>query len=555
MHSAHRIVAKFGTAATTLVMAVALVGCSETTLITTPDSGLPTRVEAIIEVASDHPSDPYLVDFGEVYAGDVREKEVTIRNLGTDTLQVQDLQISDQFEIINQDDITQLLAPDAMTVVRIAYSPLRDEHIEGSLNVASNDHEDPVIPVRLLGEGLAPAVHIDPPSYDFGNPELGCVGQLDITISNVGRAPLQIQEDGIWYEDLGGNGEMTLEHSIPDDTVLDPGESVEAQVHYVPIDVQPDTGILHVETNDPMTPDAQAEHYGIAHPGEPNIDLYEQVGNNQTDILWVVDNSCSMSEEQSSLAANFASFIQIIDAIDVDYHIGVTTTDVADQGELQGTETIITPFSPTPTASFAANVNLGINGAGVEQGLHTAYQALSSPMTDPGGFNDGFLREGAGLRLIFVTDEQDQSGTIQNWSVQDYVSYFQSLKANPEHVALSDISGGLNGCSGGGGSATTGSDFVMATDLTGGMSASICDPNWVSTLSALAWFAQSFADTFELSETPVEDSIEVRIDNVPVFVGWVYDSALQAIVFDVDHVPENDETIEIEYVVLGTCSD
>jgi len=551
VHFASRI----GTAIITAVMATALVSCSETTLISTPETGLPTRVEAIIEVESDHPSDAHLVDFGEVYAGEVREKEVTIRNLGTDTLQVQDLQISDQFEIINHDDITQLLAPDSMTVVRIAYSPVMDEHIEGSLQVASNDHEQPVIPVRLLGEGLAPAVYIDPPSYNFGNPELGCVEQLDITISNIGRAPLQIQEDGIWYEDLGGNGELTLVHSIPDGTVLDPNESVEAQVHYVPIDVVPASGYLHVETNDPYAPDLTAHHTGEAHPGEPNIDYYEQVGNNQTDILWVVDNSCSMSQEQSSLAANFASFIQIIDAIDVDYHIGVTTTDVNDQGELQGTETIITPFSATPTASFAANVNLGINGSGVEQGLHTAYQALSSPMTDPGGFNDGFLREGAGLRIIFVSDEQDQSGTIQSWSVQDYVSYFQALKANPDHVALSDITGGLNGCSGGGGSASTGSDYVMGTDLTGGMSASICDPNWVSTLSALAWFAQSFADTFELSETPVEDSIEVRIDTVPIFVGWVYDSALQAIVFDVDHVPENDEEIEIEYVVLGTCAD
>ena len=79
MHSAYRIVARIGTAAVILAMGTALSSCSETTLITTPESGLPTRVEAIIEVASDHPSDVHLVDFGEVYAGDVREKEITIR--------------------------------------------------------------------------------------------------------------------------------------------------------------------------------------------------------------------------------------------------------------------------------------------------------------------------------------------------------------------------------------------------------------------------------------------------------------------------------------------
>jgi len=70
-------------------LSVSVLGCSETSLIGQPGAGLPTRVEAIIEVSSDHPSDPLLVDFGEVYAGDTREKDVMIRNIGTDTLHIQ----------------------------------------------------------------------------------------------------------------------------------------------------------------------------------------------------------------------------------------------------------------------------------------------------------------------------------------------------------------------------------------------------------------------------------------------------------------------------------
>ena len=45
------------------------------------------------------------------------------------------------------------------------------------------------------------------------------------------------------------------------------------------------------------------------------------------------------------------------------------------------------------------------------------------------------------------------------------------------------------------------------------------------------------------------------MNSVPVFVGWTYNSGLQAIVFDVDHVPENGDGIEIEYTMLGACSD
>ena len=38
-------------------------------------------------------------------------------------------------------------------------------------------------------------------------------------------------------------------------------------------------------------------------------------------------------------------------------------------------------------------------------------------------------------------------------------------------------------------------------------------------------------------------------------LGWTFDSALNAIVFDAEHVPENGDLIEIEYTVLGDCQD
>lgn len=551
------------------LFAITAAGCSETVLISNPGTVPPTRVNAIIEVETDHPTDPHTLDFGEVYAGETREKEVTIRNVGDDTLQVQDLELSNNasFTITNQGEYAQLLAPNASTIVRVSYNPVQDEHIEGTLLVASNDRENPQVPVRLLAEGLAPAVDVSPPSYDFGNLELGCVNQVEITIANVGRAPLEIY--AIDFEDLAALDELTLANGNPQvdgdsdgdgeddvDFVLNPSESTTVTIHYTPINVEPDSGILSVFTNTPAEPDegTTAQQFGIAHLGSTNVDEYLQEGNNSTDILFTVDNSCSMSDEQSALAVNFASFLQIVDALDIDYHLGVATTDIGDGGQLQGSVPIITPSTPDPGGTFSANVNLGINGSGIEQGFHNAWQALEAAVNNV-GVNGGFLRDEAGLRLIMVSDEQEQSSSVMGWSPVDYVGYYQSLKANPEHLVISDITGGMTGCSGAGGSASTGSDYVTGTNMTGGISASICDPNWVSTLSALGWLSQSFADTFELSQTPVEDTIEVRLNDVPVFVGWVFDSALNAIVFDVDHVPENGDGLEIEYTVLGDCSD
>src|SRR5262245_12055954 len=46
------------------------------------------------------------------------------------------------------------------------------------------------------------------------------------------------------------------------------------------------------------------------------------------DILFMIDNSPSMSPKQQALAQNIPRFIQKIDATGANYHVGVITSDV-----------------------------------------------------------------------------------------------------------------------------------------------------------------------------------------------------------------------------------
>ncbi len=76
-----------------------------------------------------------------------------------------------------------------------------------------------------------------------------------------------------------------------------------------------------------------------SYTSETAVDVFQQSRRNTVDVLMVVDNSGSMIEEQSKLATNFAAFIQYFSDVDVDYQIGVTTTDMtsdADRGRLHG---------------------------------------------------------------------------------------------------------------------------------------------------------------------------------------------------------------------------
>lgn len=71
------------------------------------------------------------------------------------------------------------------------------------------------------------------------------------------------------------------------------------------------------------------------------IDVFQQQRKNTVDVLLVVDNSCSMIEEQKKLAQNFSSFIQYFDGTGVDWQLGVITTDMESEkarGHLVGGE-------------------------------------------------------------------------------------------------------------------------------------------------------------------------------------------------------------------------
>ncbi len=174
------------------------------------------------------------------------------------------------------------------------------------------------------------------------------------------------------------------------------------------------------------------------------------------DILFVVDNSGSMGGEQGTLAQSFASFIDVLEGLEVgaNYRIGVTTT--AGDGFLRATscrsrlhEFVFNSVEfgntdarqegclahcgfdaldiPDPwVEKSSGHTNLppgvgmaealqcvgpqGINGPGYERPLESMRNALWNNA-------QGFMRDDALLAVIFVTDEADCSMTdeMQVW--------------------------------------------------------------------------------------------------------------------------------------------
>jgi hypothetical protein len=172
--------------------------------------------------------------------------------------------------------------------------------------------------------------------------------------------------------------------------------------------------------------------YGPAAPFQ--VDSFDQTSVSKVDVLWVVDNSPSMQTKQDRLKANINGFVQFLQAQQVDYHLGVVSTDTFDpkqSGRLQNGAGLAQPWinadaGTSATGWFIQNVGLGELGSGDEKGLLGAMLALTPPLSPPvssanpdagaancarvaGGGVDCFVRPGSALYTIILSDEEDSS--------------------------------------------------------------------------------------------------------------------------------------------------
>jgi hypothetical protein len=174
-----------------------------------------------------------------------------------------------------------------------------------------------------------------------------------------------------------------------------------------------------------------------------------------TDILFVIDDSTSMGGEQVLLQNGLASFIQTLDASPVKdvFQIGVTTSAVEDfdgtpfppAGDLVGAG-IMPASSPTLVPDFQATVLVGTAGSNREEPFAAVRLALAK--SGPGGANEGFLRPGARLAIIFLSDEDDCSGPLDTGSTPIANSQdCREEKADPAStlVPVADLVGFLAG--------------------------------------------------------------------------------------------------------------
>ena len=421
---------------------------------------------------------------------------------------------------------------------------------------------------RLVGRSVESAIDVIPDEVDFGVITVGCSSpEVCVKVWNSGTAALVIEDIAL---DPSTDPSFQIQSAPMPPVTVNQGEFTQICLKYVPSTTGSVSGILIIKSDAYEEPEFTIPLSGEGTLSSHQIDVFTQLAEPKVDVLWVVDNSGSMGEEQDNLSNNFNQFMIEAQTMDVDYQIGVITTEIQEAsdasddsghpgmriepGVLFGDPKIITN-TPSAESQFSRNIKVGTCCSDeAEAGLKAAKMALSSPLVDDPSKNGGFLRDDAKLSIIFVSDEDDQS----DGSVDLYADFFKNIKGfrNEALMFVSAIVGDSpNGCqSGQTGDAAAGERYIELTRLTGGYFRSICDSSWGQNLADLGVLTFGTQIQFFLSRLAISSTIQVRINGSSIIQdpnsGWAYDSQSNSITFGPAGVPPEGATIEVEYDVI-----
>jgi hypothetical protein len=327
-----------------------------------------------------------------------------------------------------------------------------------------------------------------------------------------------------------------------------------------------------------------------------------QASGGEVDFLWVIDNSGSMADEQTSVANTASKFMDSLITAGVQWRIGVTTTETYllwnDPPDPIAHDKILDSPTGLRGAGFlrydendarqlfeqyvrfdqgciktdgSAPPNSNVCGTGLEDGLASGYLVLDATTTD---VRDSYKRRNsAKVVVVWVSDEEIQPVKLDDptipitpedprWQpiIDGYVAQYQRHEALGYAIVGDQLKekGGICSQLDSSPSAIEGAQYgqsylQVASALDGG-SGSICAPDLQPTIDAMIKEIIGVASVYELDGYPIASSIRVAIDGEikerSNTKGWDYDPKNNTITFYGTPFTEA-STIVVSYLMWG----
>lgn len=308
--------------------------------------------------------------------------------------------------------------------------------------------------------------------------------------------------------------------------------------------------------------------------------------NNKLDILWVVDNSGSMTALQNNMTSNFNSFISNFSTKGYDFKIAVTSSDsylaspqfnnvpsmarFSDGVSTHSGVYVLLPSTLNLINKFVVNASLGSYGSGDERAFSSFREALNSSQSQ----NVGFLRPDSFLAIIILSDEDDFSGSGRSENggndhdynastletVDSYLTYLDAktgttvgnrrysvsalavLDTTCKNIHKKDPNASVT---------IIGQRYIDLANKTDGVLGSICDASYATALDQIQSKIAELSTQFYLSRVPDVSTIVVKVNSVLISQGatngWTYNDTNNSVVFHGSAVPQQGADIVIDF--------
>jgi len=267
--------------------------------------------------------------------------------------------------------------------------------------------------------------------------------------------------------------------------------------------------------------------------GEIWIDSFTQhMSIDGIDILWVVDRSGSMNRYNPELLAGVEAMLLALPTSD--WRLVMISADPT--RSVTSTEF---PLVPGDDIDDAAAMLATLTSAPFEEGFNSVYEYINH---NP--YSSTWMRPDAGLLVVFVSDEEEQSD-IEYPNPSDFISWYGSLRMGSVFMAsIVNQESTASICSWPPSPIDVGDRYMDATRMLGGVIVDICDTDWSPGVTDATHSIEPI-EKITLTHKAEADTIRVFIDGVLNF-DWFYVESENTVHFTV--LPSAGQLVEVGYL-------
>lgn len=465
---------------------------------------------------------------------------------------------------VDQSQFPITVPPFGSAEVLVDYLPFSEHGDGGRLSINTNDAANRQFRIDLAGKARIPEL-LTVPVIDFGAAVPGCnTRQEPVPLLAVGEARTivdRLELDG--DESFRIIGVLVDGRPLSDPTppfTIPSGSSAHVLIDFEPtvLSSTEHEAALTVHHNAPERTDT-IELRGHTVEGGGATENFTAPEAASVDVLFVVDDSCSMLEEQVRLKEAIDELLVGLDVTGADYQIAVTAAEEESRSPGWPRQCPPHPYviadeyadPATREHALGCAVRIGNSNHDRQAALGAATKALHRSVDPAASVNPlpGFLRPEADLAVVVVSDEEDQSKASNN-AVRDFL---WSVKGSyrPDRVAVHALAGDPSSACMDDPWLTPSERYRAITRETGGTFQDICTTDFVPLLDNLRASIFEPKHRFDLSRRPDPASLQVFVDGTPIPVdgtdGYLFDTNTNAVILNGSARPSPGVAITILY--------